>query len=416
MIVDIVKLPIHGECLSSYDAVIPVFLPQEYSVDEVYMVGYSTDTPIHTKFHRYKIIEHINNQTFEHIAVTERPIKLNRKFNFQNIYVITTRYHNGSTIETYRYFKSISMLLNLMHIREAIGVKTIHQLAIEVLYKMYPSIVSLSEMEIYLGKYCHDRHDILTALTTASVSEVLAVMHNIKDIHDTVYSALCDKEIGEKEINDYLDDSIALPNRPPNIGLSSLLMSCKYFSITEKDLLPFIDKDNYGFYNSCISKTPVVDLKLIDRFNRHLQSGALSNLDNHELIDLLTDIELCNYTDLSIEIPYTVSVYPDFILHYSGSVFNRFSINTTPSNITLNIDLKKLYDILKRYFGVENFHNAKPKIQICKTFLEEVYIKYITSDDEIIEYFDLITMSILSPVVLNNTSEQYMMQQLKHRF
>ena len=424
MIVDILELPFKGDVLPKYGAIVPVVLSQPHAPDDVYLLGYDTTAPIHNKLHRYKIIEHINGEVFEHITISEFKLNIRNKNNKDNrpVFIITTRHHHNGGITTYRYFKAIERILQLLNVNGAYGVRTVHQMAINAFNQLHTGGHNMSDMEIFLGQYVNPRHQILTHLTTASISEAIGVMVNIKDIYESVRSAIYDPSIAHAEINEFLDTNLHLPKAPPYVGLCGLLMSSKIYQVSMLDLIPLIDKDSFGMYQSIVPTSMPVQIKDINEINAHLKENftdALDKdvltdaLDNTTLLESLTDLELCNYTDISIEFAYAATGMPDFHIYYSGSVFNHCSVSNVFGTIMLSLDISKLYRMLKTYYNEDQFDIDQPTVQICKTFAEEVYIKFITkTGHECVDFFDLTILSILSPVVLDSTAEEYIWKQI----
>jgi hypothetical protein len=416
MIIDIIEMPFLGNSLSSYEAYIPISLTSSSNIDDVYIIGCKTNLNIHKHFTRYKIIESLGGLIIEHIVLSDKLLSKNDA----NIYFITSRIHKNDGIETFRYFKSLESLLQQMETScNWAGMQTIHQVALSILSTMCNYNIYGKKVNDILNNFISENYVAINNLTTASLNEVVYVMNNIQSVFDNlIFYSLSNPT--ENEIFEYLSDVLCIPYNIPSGSIGELVYKNKFYNIKKSDLNTYISKHEFGKYKNFIPQKPLININDIDMVNIHVNSESKNIFDYQTLLEELNNLELNNYTDLSLCLKYNNSNIPDIQINYSGSIFNNFNINTRNNitdintfNLYININLYELYMALKQLYGFEKFKTDKPDIHICKTFYEDVYIKFISKNNKEFNcYFDLTIMSILAPVLIDNTCDIYIRNQL----
>ena len=413
MIIDIIELPFKGVELPEYSAITPVVLSTNpYSVEDVFMLGYNTTKPIHRLLFRYKIIEHINDAVYEHIALSQHKLPLDNIQSAANvkIYIVSTTVQFYNMSQTFRYHKTISSVLRLLDSNVGNELQSVHQLAINTLIQMEPSYHRMSDMEICLAPYVEKRHKLLCNIATASITHAVDVMIHLRETYDTLVVGMDDGGIGPAEMEGYLDMMLGLPVLPVINGICGLLVNQPNLDSTYiSDLLPQLIGSTIGMHTSFLPQNPLFDIDECTTVNAHLFDDDRNS--HCGLIEALTNIEVCGYSDLSIEIPYTdPSRVPDFTVHYSGSVFNSYS--NSSNSVTAGVNIKELVTLAKDMYGVE-YERHRPTMFVSKTFAEDVYIKFVSATGGTqTHYFDLTIMALLSPIILDNTAAQYVQRQM----
>ena len=368
--------------------------------------------------------ESLGGMILEHIVLAAQELELltgkkrrygSTRINTTNIYIITTRQHIGNKIITHRYFKPLEYLLMALG-SNATGIKTIHQVAISALLNMSERVYKLDNLTYILNDFIFKNEGVLTHLTTPSVNDVVDIMANIHNIFNDVFHYSCNASLTNNdlvEVHEYLKDSLDIPQRPPVGSICDLIFKNRHYNMIEDDLVPFMDKHNFGMYSTNVPRTAPVAIEDIDLINPHIDSMNNDRIDVQSLIEILTSLELCDYTDLSITLDYNDTPHPDVNINYSGSVFNHYSINScNQSYLGLEINIVQLYKVLINLYGIEKFHMHKPDISVCKTFYEDVYIKFAShTAEDFVCYFDMTIMSVLSPILIDDVSEDYIRKQ-----
>lgn len=425
MIIDIIDIPFKGKSLQSYNGIVPVFMTDLHlSQDDYYPLGFSTNKPIPEMFHRYKIIEICDNTLFEHIVLSEKPIDVNRptkqhKYDTQ-IYVLTTRMHGciNSTKqklfknESVRYIQTINQLLfNLNFNRQ--GIQSVHQVILNVLGTLLYNNRSAFKAYPLLQKYISDRKPVLDIVTTPSVHKAIESMLSINEIYTTL-AAYWTEESDTDSIS-YLDGWVNLPI-PPKNSVIYKIMERRPYVLLFSDLVAHIHVGQYGCIKPFLSQRPLIDLDSIQTVNGHLCEDKTPE-ESCGLLEVLTDIELCHYTDFSLEMQYSATNSPNIHLYYGGSVLSTVeNPNIALGDLYFHLNIPFVYETFKRFYG-KRFDIDKPNIRICRTFEEDVYLTYTVKNKkgqnvEKTHYFDLTLISILSPVVLDETNEMFVRRQL----
>ena len=328
------------------------------------------------------------------------------------IHIISTKVICGDDVQTFRYHKTISYLLSILDSYYSKGLSSVHQVAIQALLQMQQTHHSISEIEILLSEYVLPRHKLLCNITTASITDAIAIMVGVRDIYDTVQRMMSDININNNEIFAYLDMTLNIPRLPIQNGICGLLVNRPIGDmLCLGDIIPMIQGGSLGKYTTFLPSQDIHPVDSCETVNSHLYEGTDVNIPNG-MIETLTNLELCGYTDLSIEIPYAPDcILPSYNVHYSGSVFNNYDIGV-PTSIP-GINIYELFNVATAIYGIEKYDRCTPVIYICKTFAEEVYIKFSsTKHEDIVHYFDLTIMALLSPIILDDTAAQFVYRQM----
>ncbi len=415
MIIDIIYLPFKGEVLPEYNASTPIVISDHpHTIDDIYMMGYCTNKPIHKSLFRYKIIESINGALYEHICITQSMLNLDNTIASKDIplYIISTKVICGDDVQTFRYHKTISYLLSVLDSYYSKGLTSVHQVAIQALLQMQQNTSSISEIELLLSGYVTPRHKLLCNITTASISDAISVMVGVRDIYDSVQRMMSDSNISSNEIYRYLDMSLNIPRLPVQNGICGLLINRSIgVKVHFGNIIPMLQGGSLGKYRSFLPPQDIYPVEGCETVNAHLYEGVNGTIPTG-LIEILTNLELCGYTDLSIEIPYTTNdIMPSYNIHYSGSIFNNYDIGI-PASIP-GINIHEIFNVAVAIYGNDEYDVYTPSIHICKTFAEEIYIKFSsTKHKDIVHYFDLTIMALLSPIILDDTAAQFVYRQM----
>jgi hypothetical protein len=419
MIVDIINLPFNGSEKPAYEALVPLVLSRPHSQDDIYFLGYEISGKLN-RYHRYKVIEHIGGEIHEHIVLSKTALPLPHTVPDMTgeIILITTKRYVGGKVYTYRYFNQIVKLLRELGTNNNTSFKTVHQVVLQALISIGGNYNRVSELEIYLSPYASSRHMELAHLSTASIADTTELMSNINNVYDDIYAMQwedglqCGRNI--EEAHAIIDDLLFLPMPPPKVGVSRMAL-CKN-TLYWSDLIQLIDPNQFGLYKSLLPAS--MPVQHYHGSNKHLYSESeyLDPLCETAVgLEALNILELCEYTDISIEIPYTQHAIPDkVVVHYNGNIYNYANFNHRPSSNGCSLDIYTLFAAAKSMYGA--YHQNRSNIRICKTFWEEVYIEYSLPHGGVhIEHFDLTILSILSPVILDSTGEKYVWNQVAMR-